>query len=358
MVVERTTGESIDDRLAQWRFRPHRAVAGGHAQTVAGAFWRRGLHHALDGSEARLIEVEPGVRVLARCSWLDARRERPTLVIVHGLEGSDDSNYMVGTASKALAAGWNAVRLNLRNCGGTEHLSPTLYHSGMSGDVAAVVEHLIAGEGLEWLAVAGFSLGGNMVLKMAGEYGDAHPRALRAVVAVSPSIDLSASAAALERPSNLLYHRRFVRSLRRRMLRKAELFPGRYSVAGLEQLRTIREYDTRYIAPNFGFRDAEDYYERASALPHIAAIRVPALLLHAADDPFIPVTERVRQAVDQNPFVRLFVTERGGHVGFIAHDAPGEDRRWAENRIVAFVETIGEGRREEGGGRRFGAETS
>jgi predicted alpha/beta-fold hydrolase len=338
--VGKTQGDTLSERLARWGFRPHRAVAGGHAQTVAGAVWRRRVHPALARSEARLIEVEPGSLVLARCSWLEERRSRPTLVIVHGLEGSDQSNYVLGTASKALDAGWNAVRLNVRNCGGTEHLSPTLYHSGMSGDVAAVLEHLIGAEGLGSVAVAGFSLGGNMVLKMAGEYGPNAPAALRAVAAVSPAVDLTASAAALERPSNLLYHRRFVRSLRRRMLRKSALFPGRYDVSGLNRVRTIRGYDNRYIAPNFGFRDAEDYYERASALPHISAIRVPTLMLHAADDPFIPLTARVREAVDRNPRVRLVETNRGGHVGFIAHDASGEDRRWAENRVVEFVSAV------------------
>jgi predicted alpha/beta-fold hydrolase len=249
---------------------------------------------------------------------------------------------MLGTASKAHEAGWNVVRLNLRNCGGTEHLTPTLYHSGMSGDVAAVVRYLAESERLDRIAVAGFSLGGNMVLKMAGEWGHEAPAALLGVSAVSPAIDLSASADALERSSNIIYHKRFVRSLRGRMLRKDALFPNRYDTSLLRGARTIRDYDTRYIAPIFGFRDAEDYYDRASAIHVLDRIAVPTLLLHAADDPFIPFTLRVEAAVRANPSVRSVVTSRGGHVGFLAATEPGqrEDRHWAENRLVEFLSLL------------------
>lgn len=330
----------LDERMRAWRFRPHPLVAGGHAQTFAGALWRRAYRARAERAEERLVEVAPDARVLARCSWLGEPRARPTLLLVHGLEGSDASCYMLGTADKALAAGWNVVRLNVRNCGGSEHLSPTLYHSGMSGDVAAVLRHLTEEEGLDRVAVAGFSLGGNMVLKMAGELGRGAPDALLGVAAVSPAVDLSAAAARLEAPSNRFYQWRFVRSLGARMRRKAALFPGRYDVARLRGMRTVREYDDRYIAPLFGFRDAEDYYDRASSLHHLGAVSVPALLLHAADDPFIPLTERVRRAAAASPYVRLLETGRGGHVGFVAADGAGEDRHWAENRVVEFLRIL------------------
>jgi predicted alpha/beta-fold hydrolase len=323
--------------ISSWRFTPHRRLADGHLQTIAAHFWRRSFASRITRAEARTIEVEPGSQVVALCSWQRDRHERPTLLLVHGLEGSADSRYMLGTADKALAAGWNAVRLNMRNCGETEHLSPTLYNSGMSADVAAVIEHLIAVERVDRLAVVGFSLGGNLVLKMAGEYGSNIPGAVRALAVVSPAVDLSASAASLERRSNILYHARFVRSLKARMRRKAKLFPGRYDLSRLRGLWTIRQYDERYIAPLFGYRDAEDYYERASARTHIAGIRVPALMLHAHDDPFIPFTERVRREAEGNPFVRVAMTDRGGHVGWVGENAEGEDRHWAENRVVEWA---------------------
>lgn len=329
----------LDERIRSWRFSPHPLFAGGHLQTIAGALWRRDFAPGVMEAEEKLVAVDGDTQVLARCSWLGERRSRPTLVLVHGLEGSDASCYMRGTATKALAAGWNAVRLNIRNCGGTEHMTPTLYHSGMSADVAAVVRYLVEEEGVERLVVVGFSLGGNMVLKMTGELGDAAPGVLLGVAAVSPAIDLSASAAALERPENLLYHWRFVRSLHERMRRKDALFPNRYDVSLLEGARRIRDYDERYIAPLFGFRDAEDYYDRASAIHHLGEIAVPALLIHAEDDPFIPFSDRVALAARANPNLRVVLTERGGHVGFVgAAAAPGDsDRHWAEQRVVEFA---------------------
>jgi hypothetical protein len=326
----------LDERIATWRFRPHPIAPNGHLQTFAGALWRRRFRLDPSAAEARLVEVAPGSRVLLRCSWQPDRRARPTVLLVHGLEGCDRSRYMLGTADKALAAGWSAVRMNMRNCGGTEHLTPTLYHSGMSADLAAVVRHLAEVEGLDRIAVVGFSLGGNLALKMAGE--PAAPDALLGVAAVSAAVDLSASAARIERGENRFYQWRFVRSLRGRMRHKDRLFAKQYDVSRLRSLRTIRDYDDRYIAPLYGFRDAEDYYERASARHVLGSIPVPALLVHAADDPFTPLTDRVREAARSNPLARVVVTDGGGHVGFVA-DARGgaEDRHWAENRLVEFL---------------------
>lgn len=335
----------LDERVARWRFEPHPALRSGHLQTFAGALWRRRFRPDLGGAEARLVDVAPETQVLLRCSWQENRRERPTVVLVHGLEGCDASRYMLGAADKAFAAGWNAVRMNMRNCGGTEHLTPTLYHSGMSADVVAVVRHLAEAEGLDGVALAGFSLGGNVVLRAAAEL--AGMEGLLGVAAVSPAVDLSAAAARLEAPENRFYQWRFVRSLRARLRLKDRLFPSRFDASRLRGMRTVREYDDRYIAPLYGFRDAEDYYERASSRHALPAIAVPALLLHAADDPFIPLTGRVLAAARANPRVRVVLAEGGGHVGFVGATALAgaggeggpvrEDRHWAENRLVEFL---------------------
>lgn len=330
----------LDARVGAWRFDPYPKLHNGHLQTFAGALWRRSFAHNVTTAGARLVHVSEDTRVLIRCSWQEDRRVRPTVLLVHGLEGCDESCYMLGTADKALSAGWNAVRLNIRNCGGTEHLTPTLYHSGMSADIAAVIRHLVEVEGLDRIAVVGFSLGGNMVLKMAGEAKDAVRDVLMGIAAVSAAVDLSASAARLEEPRNRFYQWRFVRSLRQRLLRKDRLFPGRFEVERLRGLKTIRDYDEAYIAPLYGFRDAEDYYERASARHAIPHISVPTLLVHAADDPFIPLTKRVRDAAATNPLIRIAETSRGGHVGFVAANANGEDRHWAENRLVEFLSVL------------------
>jgi uncharacterized protein len=170
-------------------FVPRRGLSGGHVQTVASFLIKRRFH--LPTPEERLIEVEPGVRVLCHCHWQPDRTRPLTVVVVHGLEGSSDSQYMLGVTQKALAAGMNVVRFNQRNCGGTEALAPTLYHSGRSNDVAAVARELIARDGISRLALAGFSMGGNLVLKLAGEWGAQAPPQFRAVAACCPAMDLA-----------------------------------------------------------------------------------------------------------------------------------------------------------------------
>ena len=160
------------------------------------------------------------------CHWQGSPRAHATLVVLHGLEGSSDSGYMRGCAERAFAAGFNVVRLNQRNCGGTEDLTPTLYHSGRSGDLRAVLTELIARDGLGAIVFAGWSMGGNLVLKMTGEWGDAAPRELRGVVAVNPCFDLAACVDALGEARNFLYSRHFVRRLKERMRRKARAVPG------------------------------------------------------------------------------------------------------------------------------------
>src|SRR5579872_7184240 len=164
-------------------------------QTLASFFLPRRFQ--LPGAEKRLIEVEPGVRVLCHCHWQPDRKNALTVLIVHGLEGSSDSQYMLGVAAKGMAAGMNVVRMNQRNCGGTDGLSPTLYHSGRSRDVAAVAHNLVQQDHVSRFALAGFSMGGNLVLKLAGEWAKEGPPQFRAVVAVCPSMNLAASADAL-----------------------------------------------------------------------------------------------------------------------------------------------------------------
>src|SRR5438128_11359292 len=175
-------------------FIPHPVFKPGDAQTIGAHFWPgRFRARDLTHDEERLFEVEPGSRVLARCRWQPNRTEHPTLVMWHGMEGSTASAYMLATAAKMFRAGFNVVRVNYRNCGGTEHLSPTLYHGGLTADLRAVIDELIRKYRLSRILVAGFSLGGNMVLKLAGEYGDNPPPEILGICTVSPSVDLRAS---------------------------------------------------------------------------------------------------------------------------------------------------------------------
>jgi len=323
--------------LSSKPFRPHPLLRGGHAQTLAGWAWPRRFR-AYPPYEARLFEIEPGVRLLARCRWHEDRTVRATLILVHGLGGSADAPYVLGAARLAYLEGANVVRLNQRNCGGTEHLTPTLYHSGMSGDLATVVRELAGRDGLPRVLVAGFSMGGNLALKMAGEMGEAFPRELLGVCAVSPALDLKETARNLERPSNRPYQRNFVRGLRRLVGRKNSLYPGLYDVRGLARLRTVLEFDETYTTPYGGFADADDYYARSSAIRFVPRIGVPTLIVHAQDDPLVPFGPLLRPEVSGNPHILTATPPHGGHVAFVS--AADKGRFWAEERLVEFCRLL------------------
>jgi uncharacterized protein len=324
-------------------FIPHRLFRHGDAQTLGGHFWpSRFLLRDETGDEARFFEVEPGSQVLARCRWQPNRTNCPTLVIWHGLEGSTSSAYMLTTATKVFRRGFNVVRVNVRNCGQTEHLTPTLYHGGLTHDLRVVIEELIK-DGLSRIVIAGFSLGGNMVLKLAGEYGDSPPPEIEAVGAVSPSIDLSAGRYLVNLRRNFLYQKDFLFFLKRRLRLKQKLYPDLYDITDLNSIRTIEQFDDRFVAPAFGFEGVDDYYAKASSRPYIGRIRIPTLIIHAQDDPFVPFEPLTDPSISANPFVLMVGTEKGGHVAFVSENAEDEDRFWAENRLADFCEmAVGE----------------
>jgi hypothetical protein len=321
---------------ASFSYVPTGRVRNGHAMTIL-TWWRARHFPGLPPAEARLFRVAPDTQVLAHCHWQPAPTDAPALLLLHGLEGSSDAHYMRGIADKAFRRGFSVVRLNQRNCGGTEALSPSLYHSGLTGDPVTVMRELVERDGIRSVAVAGYSLGGNLALKLAGEFGAAAPPELHAVCAVSPTIDLERCVRALERPVNVAYQWNFMRGLRARLRRKAALFPDRYDVRGLSSVRTVREFDDRYTAPHFGFAGASDYYHRASALRVAGRIAVPALVLTAADDPFVPPEPFMDPAVAANPHISVRISPHGGHCAFLAAGTDGEDGYWAEHAIVAFA---------------------
>jgi uncharacterized protein len=318
-------------------FRARRWLRGGHQQTLAAFFLQRRLD--LPAAEERLIEVEPGVKVLCHCHWQRNPANALTAIVVHGLEGSSDSSYAVGIAAKGLAAGMNVVRMNQRNCGGTGSLAPTLYHSGRSGDVAQVAKTLISECNLSRIALAGFSMGGNLVLKLAGEWATSAPRELRGIVGVCPALDLAPSADALHSASNRLYEIYFLWKLRRRLREKARCFPKHFDVARGRGLRSLREFDDKVTAHYCGFAGAQDYYERSSASRVIEEIAMPTLLLHAANDPFIRITPETRAKIAANPNIKFEESEDGGHCSFLA-EPNGYDGRWAERRVVEFLQGL------------------
>jgi hypothetical protein len=304
--------------------------------TLFPRYWPRRLRPREIPTETRLFAVAPESRILVCCHWQPAPDRHATVVLVHGLEGSSDSHYMVGIARKAYRAGFNVVRLNQRNCGGTEHLTPTLYNGGLSADLREVVAALSAADGIEGLWLVGYSLGGNLVLKMAGEVGGT-PSALKGVVAVSPSIDPAACVEALERPSNWIYHRAFVAHLRVRLRRKARVFPGRFDLSPLGTVRTLRQFDETYTAPDGGYTGAADYYERSGARHVLGGIEIPTLIVAAKDDPLVPYRQFEVPILHGNPRIRLTAPTHGGHCGFVQRPRADEDVFWAENRLLDFI---------------------
>jgi uncharacterized protein len=329
--------DSASTSKAQATFEPRRWLRTGHLQTLAGNFLKR--PNGLPAPEESLFLVEEDVQVLCHCHWQPegARQRTMTLMLVHGLEGSSNSGYVLGTGAKAWERGWNVIRMNIRNCGGTENLTPTLYHSGLSGDIRAVIQTLIEQDRLQNVGVAGFSMGGNQVLKCLGEWGKDAPKQLRAGAGISPAADLSLSADVIHRPSNRMYEWWFMRGLRARLRRKAELFPGKYDVRLLAKANSIRTFDEYITAKYMGFEGAEDYYTKASSSRVIANIAVPTLVIHSDDDPFIKLSAETIAKFEANPNIRFLYTKHGGHCAFLA-EPNGYDGRWAERQIVEFLQ--------------------
>ena len=325
-------------------FVPRRGLANAHLQTIVGNFLPR--RAATLDAIAETVEVDPadGSRILCHCHWQPepVRAARVTLILVHGLEGSSGSRYIRGISARAFTAGFNVVRMNMRNCGATDHLTPTLYHSGRSADVGAVVDHFTLRHALQRVALVGYSMGGNLVLKLAGEWGVRPP--LVAVASVCPAMDLALSADALHAPSNRFYERHFLRNLMRRFHRKASLFPAIYTAAGLGPIRSIREFDQKIVAPYCGFRDADDYYYRVAAARVVHRIAVPTLILFAADDPFIRISPETRAAILANPCIQLVETTHGGHCAFLS-SSRGNEIHWAESTIVRYLKALTEDQR-------------
>jgi uncharacterized protein len=330
-------------------FAPRRFLRNGHLQTILGNVLPR--NNSLPVPVAELVEVSPAsgaqiaTQVLCLCHWQPAevRAQRPTAIIVHGLEGSADSQYVVGNANKLWCAGANVVRMNMRNCGGRNYemarLTPTLYHSGLSGDVGAVMRHFLTRERLESIALIGYSMGGNLVLKLAGELGADAPPQLHSVIGISPSIDLGPSAMALHRPENRLYERRFLHALLKRFRHKVRLFPRAFDPNRATGIGSLRDFDDRITALYSGFASAEDYYYRAAAARVVDRIAVPALIVQSLDDPFVTITPETRTSIAANPNITLLETEHGGHCAFLtpSQRAFGDDGYWAETTLVRFL---------------------
>jgi hypothetical protein len=265
-------------------------------------------------------------------------RGAPLLVISHGLEGSSRASYVRGLAAAASRRGLAVAAWNFRGCSGEPNRLLRQYHSGETGDLAAVVERLAAEDPARPILLAGFSLGGNQLVKWLGERGDDVPAPVRAAVAISVPFDLEACADALDGPGfwPFVYRERFLRRLRRKALRKAREHPGHIDTDAVRRSRTFSEYDGLVTARLHGFASAQDYWRRCSAARFVGAVRRDLLLLSADDDPLVPARSIPVEEARRNPAVRLEVTPGGGHVAFVA-GTPLRPAFWAEERAVDFL---------------------
>ena len=318
-------------------FTPAALLRNPHVMTVFPGRWPRRALLARVPSQSRLFTTEPHTQLLGFCHWQPHRTACQTVVLVHGLEGSSESHYMRGIASKAYRAGFNVIRMNQRTCGGTEHLTPTLYNSGLSQDYRAIVHELSRVDGLTRIWLVGYSLGGNFVLKAAGEVGSSDT-ALADVIAVCPTIDPAQCAKALEAPRNWVDHYYLLTQLKQRLRRKARLFPGKWDLAGLDGIRILSEFDDRYTALDGGYASGADYSDGSGARRVLDFITVPTLIITSQDDLFIPYSMFTVPLIQHRPKIRVIAPRHGGHCGFFQLARNGGDPYWAENRIVDFMQ--------------------
>src|SRR5579885_363436 len=275
-------------------FQPMPGMANAHLMTIISSRWPRSFKSLLLAQESILIPVSDTSRVLVEVNrpqnhenGLSDKRPKTIAIILHGLEGSSHSHYVLGVCRKLLDAGMSVARMNMRNCGNTLHLCDTLYNAGLSSDVITVSKYFL-NEGYDQIILVGFSLGGNVVLKAAAEASLENIDCIRSVAAVSPSIDLHASVNALRQGLNWIYEMNFLWSLKQKIRQKAVTHPGKYDLAALRRIKSIMEFDDVYTAPDGGYASAIDYYTRASALHMIPELRMPTLIVAAKDDPIVP----------------------------------------------------------------------
>jgi predicted alpha/beta-fold hydrolase len=270
---------------------------------------------------------------------LHGEQGSPLLVLLHGLEGSPNSHYARGLLARAQAHGWSAAALVFRTCGGQMNHTRRFYHSGETSDLEFAIERLASELPESPILLAGFSLGGNVLLKWLGERSTDIPSAVCAAAAVSVPYDLARGSRYINRGFARVYERHFLRSLVRKAEIKRGRFPDIVPHVDLEQLRSMWDFDDAVTAPVHGFVDATDYYHRSSSLRWLDRIRVPTLLVSAVDDPFLPpeVLDEVRAVALRNPALRCEFVDRGGHVGFIAGRRPWRPLYWAEWRVVEFL---------------------
>ena len=312
-------------------YRPPVWLRNGHVQSVWPTLFRK---VTLPEPETDILATDDDDEL--HLDWYRQGNDR-LAVISHGLEGHSRRPYVLGLARALMADGWDVLAWNFRSCGGVMNQQPRFYHSGATSDLHAVVSHAL-GRRYQNLFLSGFSMGGNLTLLYLGEQGERVDSRISGAVTYSVPLDLAGSADVLALPSRRIYMQRFLTDLQVKMREKAEKFPDLIDVSGFENIRSFHEFDNRYTAPLHGFQDAADYWARCSALFRLSDIRVPALVVNAADDPFLSARcfPDSRQVLGHH--VQMEIPKWGGHVGFVQHARDGY--YWSERRALGFVRQV------------------
>jgi predicted alpha/beta-fold hydrolase len=330
--------KKIFSQIEQKPYIPHPRYKQPHLMTLAGHFWPRDKNVPSEITKERIFQTDSEARVLAHCHWQPDHKKTATIVMAHGLEGSSSTHYMIGTAMKAFKAGFNVLRVNQRGGGGTHYLSPSPYHPGLSDDLRAIVKELTEVDGLKDLYILGFSMGGNQTLKLMGEYAEDVPKQIKGICSISPPINLEMVTKALNSPANYFFQANFLRVLHRSLRRYHRHYPTRYDVSKEWKAFTLRRFEELFTAPCNGFSSVEEYYFQASSNRLLHKVKVPALVIHAQDDPFIPM--KMFEQANFSSTTHLLAPAKGGHMGFLRDKIDEEDRYWAENRAIEFFSLL------------------
>lgn len=303
-----------------------------HLATIAANFWPRDFSHDPFPETYRLIETDPGVKVLGVIQE-PCQIPLGEVILLHGLEGSHLSGYLISMAYTLVKAGFRVTRLNTRGCGGTEQYCRTLYHAGLTADVAAVIREYQS-ENRGPIFLVGFSLGGNVALKFTGESGTALKGRIAGTAVISTPIDLDACCRRMMHFENRIYESRFLARLKARYQRRCADHPDLYQLNGLNSIRSVYGFDDVITAPHFNFGNAANYYRTQSAQNFLDQIAIPALLIQAKNDPLIPFSVYSHPGISANPNITFTATDHGGHVGFVSRRSP---RFWVDEVVKNWI---------------------
>ena len=310
-------------------YRPPNLFSNAHVQTIFPSVFRRvkGVTY-----QRERIDTPDG-------DFLDLDLMRPgfdrVAILLHGLEGDSNRSYIRGMVKALNRGGWDTVSMNFRGCGGECNRKLRFYHSGDTADLHTVISSVIARHQHSRVVLVGFSIGGNMILKYLGEQGPSVHPLISSAVTFSVPCDLASSAIKISLPANRLYLKRFLRMLREKIRTKMRVMPGSISDDGYGTIRSFKDFDDRYTSRIFGFRNAEDYWEKASSRPYLSRITLPTLLINSADDPFLDEPCYPYEEARNSASFFLEVPSHGGHVGFVSFNNKGE--YWSESRALAFL---------------------